>query len=258
DELKTAISSGGLYVFSLTQQYDDLGQKITPSGVTYGHAYSIADCISVMHNGQEMQLIRIQNPWGGGSEWVSTVSEGSQFWVDHPELAQKEADAKSSGGNYWIEREQFETLTGRTTFDVTMPLPLSTHTHTKSPLVYAFDETTAIAPPYTAQLCALATRKNDLTTIQVTTPTNLIFLARWLDGSGARNHQIKFANMSNTFVVQTDVTNSAGLGTKSVTLQPGTYKMLPCTQNMMADRGTLEITIMSDRDFVLSRNGAIA
>lgn len=252
-----AISNGGVYIFSLTQQYDASGIATTPLGVVYGHAFSAPETLFVSNpDGTATNLVRMSNPWGGGSDYQSEYSEGSQFWVDHPELADKLAVVSRAGGEYWVSWEQFKTLTGRTTFDVTMPLPLATHAHTKNPVVYVFDETTAITPPYTAQLCALATKKNDLTTIQVTAPTNLILLTRWLDGSGARNYQIKFANMSNTFVVQTSVTNSAALGTQSVTLQAGTYKMLPCTQNMMVDRGSLEITIMSDLDIVLARNGA--
>ena len=258
-QLADAIAHGGACIFSMSQQYDTTGAAITPSGVVYGHGFAAPDTIETTNpDGSLVQLVRIENPWGGGSDVVGDYSDNAPFWDAHPELASKRIDAQQAGGNYWVSYNYFCQLTGRTNFNVRVPLPLPSHPHVKPTLTYVFDETTAITPPYTAQLCALATKKNDLITVQVTEQTNLIFMTRWRGGVGGRNYQLKFANMSNAFVVLTDTTYNAGMGSKTVTLSPGTYKMLPCTQNMMVDRGTLEITIMSDRDFVLSRNGAIA
>ena len=116
-ELVKLAASGAIWVTSMTQQYDALGNKITPKGVVYGHAFGIVDAIE----GDGYQLFRIENPWGGGSDFISQYSDDAPFWSEHPELAQKKADSFAATGNYWVDFETLKKLSGKTSFNLTIP-----------------------------------------------------------------------------------------------------------------------------------------
>jgi Calpain family cysteine protease len=116
--ISKAIQSGAICVFAMSQQYDDAGAKITPPGVVYGHAFGLVGAIA----GSGFELFRIQNPWGGGKEYVSQYSDDAQFWIEHPELAQQAADSKSSEGNYWVDFKTLKKIAGRTTFELIIPV----------------------------------------------------------------------------------------------------------------------------------------
>lgn len=95
---------GCLVTFTYAQQYDAAGNKTTPAGVVYGHAFSICDFISETDpDGTWHKVVRVQNPWNSGREpdW-SNYSESSPFWATHPHLQPMLEKAKISGGNYWV------------------------------------------------------------------------------------------------------------------------------------------------------------
>lgn len=119
-ELANYAQTGCIWVISMTQQFDDLGNKITPKGVVYGHAFGICDAIQ----GEGFILFRIENPWSSASsqDYVSKYSDDAPFWNDHPELAQKKADSFAATGNYWVDFATLCKLSGKTSFNVTVPL----------------------------------------------------------------------------------------------------------------------------------------
>lgn len=116
-EFKAAIEADGQYVFSMSQQYDATGGKVTPSGVVYAHAFGAVEAIE----GPDYQLVRVENPWASGSDFVSEYSDDAPFWDAHPELAEYKLHSIASKGNYWVSWETFKKLTGKSTFDVKVP-----------------------------------------------------------------------------------------------------------------------------------------
>lgn len=117
DEFKDAIDADGIYVFSMTQQYDASGAKITPSGVVLGHAFGAVECVE----GPDYQLIRVENPWQSGSDFVSEYSDDSAWWDGHPELTELKSHSIASKGNYWVSWDAFKKLTGKSSFNVKVP-----------------------------------------------------------------------------------------------------------------------------------------
>jgi Calpain family cysteine protease len=110
--------NGAIWVISMTQQFDDLGNKISPPGIVYQHAFGVVDGIE----GNGYQLFRIENPWGGGLDYVSQYSDDAPFWDSHLELAQKKADSFAATGNFWVDFETLKKLSGRTVFILRVPL----------------------------------------------------------------------------------------------------------------------------------------
>jgi Calpain family cysteine protease len=116
------LEKGALYITSMTQQFDASGAAIKPAGVVYAHAFAVVDTLSVANpGGSKIELVRIENPWAGGSDYVSDYSEGAQFWIDHPDLGDKLADSCQSLGNYWVDWATFLKLSGKTKFAVLSP-----------------------------------------------------------------------------------------------------------------------------------------
>jgi hypothetical protein len=107
-----------MYTFSMRQQYDSAGVAVKPAGVVYAHAFGVVDAI----DGADYQLVRIENPWGGGSDFLSEYSDGSEFWATHPELKRKADDSLASGGNFWIDWATFQKLCRHDAYDVAVPV----------------------------------------------------------------------------------------------------------------------------------------
>jgi hypothetical protein len=119
EAFKAALERGGIYVTSMAQQYDAAGNKITPVGVVYGHAWAVVAAI----DGPDYQLVRLENPWGvTAKDFVSDYSEDSPFWTARPELAEYQAQAKASGGSFWIDWATLGRLTGKNVFNVVCPI----------------------------------------------------------------------------------------------------------------------------------------
>lgn len=117
----SAIALGGICVFSMVQQFDQAGAKITPHGVVLGHAFAAVDSLQVFDLSKAHQLVRIENPWGNGLDYVSDYSEDAPFWAQHPDIANKLADARCAGGDYWVDWPTLKKLAGRSIFNVWVP-----------------------------------------------------------------------------------------------------------------------------------------
>ena len=67
-------------------------------GIVLAHAFAVVDAIE--EDGH--QLVRVQNPWGAGKDFVSaTYSETSTWWANYPHLEPKRL-AAATGGNFWV------------------------------------------------------------------------------------------------------------------------------------------------------------
>lgn len=254
-EFADAILNGGVYVFSMTQQYDTAGVAINPLGVVYGHAFSAPETLTAINgDGTIANLVRVSNPWGGGSDYQSEYSEGAPFWADHPELADKLAVVSRAGGEYWVSWNQFKTLVGKTVFEVTVPLPLAIRPHIDY-FRYEFDGTPVMSSEWwnwNAELVANVPL-NRVKTLTLTEPTTLTLDIFWLNGSGPRHTNLKFLPVgSSTVAAQLNPEIWwGGNGQQQVTLKAGSYRIYPLTRSPNTDRGTLQVLVSSDKPFKL-------
>jgi len=59
-------------------------------GIPGGHAYSILSAIEVQTNsGEQVQLIRLRNPWGNNVQFKGDWGRNSPKWTEHPEVEQQ-------------------------------------------------------------------------------------------------------------------------------------------------------------------------
>lgn len=57
------------------------GDNEVMAGVIGGHAYSVIGVRTITHQGQEVRLLQIRNPWGCG-EWTGAWSDKDPNWTE--------------------------------------------------------------------------------------------------------------------------------------------------------------------------------
>ena len=89
------------------------GEKKNANGVVSGHAYSLLDILEFGHNGQDVRLLKMRNPWGKG-EWTGDWSDGSDKWT--PELRSKYSVVEADDGTFHIPFNAYMVNFACTTF----------------------------------------------------------------------------------------------------------------------------------------------
>uniref|UniRef100_A0A8C9U4F7 Calpain 9 n=1 Tax=Serinus canaria TaxID=9135 RepID=A0A8C9U4F7_SERCA len=80
----------------------------TPFGLVKGHAYSVTGIEEVSYRGQQVQLIRIRNPWGQ-VEWNGPWSDNSAEWRSvSPSEQRRLSQAARDDGEFWMKFEDFK------------------------------------------------------------------------------------------------------------------------------------------------------
>ncbi|XP_008500619.2 calpain-9 [Calypte anna] len=80
----------------------------TPFGLIKGHAYSVTGIEKVNYQSQEVQLIRIRNPWGQ-VEWNGPWSDNSLEWCSvSPSEKARLAQETQDDGEFWMKFEDFK------------------------------------------------------------------------------------------------------------------------------------------------------
>lgn len=51
-------------------------------GIVLGHAYSVISVFEFQAYGQNVQLMKMRNPWGKQGEWTGDWSDESDLWTD--------------------------------------------------------------------------------------------------------------------------------------------------------------------------------
>lgn len=257
EEFASAIERGGLCVYSLTQQYDGT-TPITPPGVVYGHGYSAPDTLKTVEpDGTETKLVFMSNPWGGGSDALSPFADDSPWWDTHPELAEKVAASRQSKGEYWVTWDMFCQLTGQTTYEVRVPLPLPEYPYIKC-IKRSFTDETAIASasnPF--NLIKLGQRLNDVIEVSLTQSSLMQCELKWASGSGNRNTSIVATDANNNALTRTNTVFWGASKTVPLSLKAkiGTYKLYPYTEAQETDRGELWVMFLSKVPFEMKVGG---
>ncbi|KAL0221484.1 hypothetical protein RCL1_001338 [Eukaryota sp. TZLM3-RCL] len=73
---------------------------ISRFGIVQGHAYSILQCVEV----DNLQLIKLRNPWGG-EEWNGDFSDNSNKWT--PKLKKRLELVAADDGTFWMTFQDF-------------------------------------------------------------------------------------------------------------------------------------------------------
>jgi hypothetical protein len=73
-------------------------------GVISGHAYSLIAIHEFEHEGSEVRLLKMRNPWGS-SEWTGAWSDNSSLWTD--ELREQLDSSAEEDGVFFIPFEDY-------------------------------------------------------------------------------------------------------------------------------------------------------
>lgn len=262
EEMAIAIGRGAVCLFSMTQQKDPVtGANITPSGVVYGHGFGLVGTLTANDlDGVPVKLVRLSNPWPGGGDFTTNnpYTDTSPFWDQSPELSAKRVETRGYSGEYWVDWSTFLQLTGKTEFEVKVPLPQPELPNVAT-LTYTFDDTTAIASNLLVNLWPLAAKNKNYIAITVTEKADIQIEQSWKSGSGDRHTSLKIQNVAKTFTQVAPTGGWAATKNNTITFpSAGTYYIFPVTSNMMLDRGELQLLFQSDKAFELKRLEAIA
>uniref|UniRef100_H3DGU1 calpain-2 n=1 Tax=Tetraodon nigroviridis TaxID=99883 RepID=H3DGU1_TETNG len=88
----------------ITSAYET--EAVTALKLVKGHAYSVTGAEEVSYRGEQVQLIRVRNPWGQ-VEWTGAWSDGSKEWnyVSRDEKAKLNHVAED--GEFWMSFSDF-------------------------------------------------------------------------------------------------------------------------------------------------------
>jgi len=86
------------------------GEGKTDNGLVTNHAYSITDSRKVQSSGQQLQLVRLRNPWGNDCEWKGAWSDGSNEWNQLSSEQKKDIGLVcDDDGEFWMDFHDFST-----------------------------------------------------------------------------------------------------------------------------------------------------
>ncbi|XP_026216535.1 calpain-9 isoform X1 [Anabas testudineus] len=105
--MKKALDRGSLMGCSIDITSSAESEAKTTTGLVKGHAYSITGLDMVNFRGQNIQLIRIRNPWGE-VEWNGPWSDNSREWnyIDKADKARLQQNSLDDG-EFWMEFGDF-------------------------------------------------------------------------------------------------------------------------------------------------------
>jgi Calpain family cysteine protease len=240
EEMLRSIKNGGYGRVGFDEQRDASGAVVTIPGLILDHAFGLIDALQVGNH----QLIRVSNPWGGGADYNSPLyGDDSQFWIDHPELADKKATALKHG-EFWMGWDELMSL-GHLTGKMRQPLPMPGY-----PSVVAFDHVfdafnkTIGRWPTVKELRKFKTYK-----FTITEPTEVIISTSWQsDSTGFRHSYMYLTNgVSTTSMIGRGYGWWGGDGYNKVTLIPGTYEFIAGCVDQNVDNGTLQVIVLSEK-----------
>ncbi|XP_030603936.1 calpain-2 catalytic subunit-like [Archocentrus centrarchus] len=104
--IKKGLSLGSLMGCSIdiTSAYES--EAVTSLKLVKGHAYSVTGAEEVHFRGQQVQLVRIRNPWGQ-VEWTGPWSDGSSEWSHISEDEKSKLNSVAEDGEFWMSYSDF-------------------------------------------------------------------------------------------------------------------------------------------------------
>uniref|UniRef100_A0AAX7UNL6 Calpain 2 n=1 Tax=Astatotilapia calliptera TaxID=8154 RepID=A0AAX7UNL6_ASTCA len=104
--IQRALSLGSLMGCSIdiTSAYES--EAVTSLKLVKGHAYSLTGAEEANFKGQQVQLVRIRNPWGE-VEWTGPWSDGSSEWSHVTEDEKLKLNNVAEDGEFWMSYSDF-------------------------------------------------------------------------------------------------------------------------------------------------------
>ncbi|KAJ0008813.1 hypothetical protein NQD34_016228 [Periophthalmus magnuspinnatus] len=94
--------------------------KVLPTGLVQGHAYSVTGVKQVQSQGKPVQLVRLWNPWGR-VEWNGDWSDLSPLWKTVSSQDRDLCHSVADNGEFWMSFQDFCQL--YTDLDICSPSP---------------------------------------------------------------------------------------------------------------------------------------
>jgi hypothetical protein len=261
EEFKAVTDAGGYGVITYKQPVDAAGVNISVPGIVTGHAFAVVDAIQI----DNLKVVRVENPWAGGSDYNSEfISDTSPIWDSHPEFAEQLKATKGIDGAYWITFEELQRLSNSMTVECKIILPYIQYPIQKM-FEYEFDDTFVNAGctdwPNLIELRRVAASKNDKVVLTCNEPTNFYITTLWLPGSTGSRHS--YVNVALDIDLNHAVPRipfaygwwhrpSIIKGKLEANLE---YHLYPATVSETTDRGKMQIFVLADKPFNLTRNG---
>uniref|UniRef100_H2M8N5 calpain-2 n=1 Tax=Oryzias latipes TaxID=8090 RepID=H2M8N5_ORYLA len=104
--IQKALCLGSLIGCSIavTSSYET--EAVTTLKLVKGHAYSVTAAEEVNVRGQQVQLVRIRNPWGQ-VEWTGAWSDGSREWNHISQEEKSKLNKVAEDGEFWMSYSDF-------------------------------------------------------------------------------------------------------------------------------------------------------
>ncbi|XP_077024412.1 calpain-9 [Tamandua tetradactyla] len=106
--LEKALKRGSLVGCSIDVRNAAESEAQTPFGLIKGHAYTVTGIDQVNFGGQNIELIRVRNPWGQ-VEWNGSWSDNSSEWCSVDPAEQKRlCHTALDDGEFWMAYKDFK------------------------------------------------------------------------------------------------------------------------------------------------------
>ncbi|XP_068436937.1 calpain-1 catalytic subunit-like [Clinocottus analis] len=89
-----------------TPQGETSANTVLPNGIVQGHAYAVTGVKTTLSQGQQVNLVRLWNPWGEG-EWKGDWSDTSMLWNTVSPEDREMCLKKRDDGEFWMPLEDF-------------------------------------------------------------------------------------------------------------------------------------------------------
>lgn len=105
--LRKAQDRQSLMCCSIEAKPNEIEAKLD-NGLVKGHAYTLTSINSVSVRGQDVELVRVRNPWGNEREWTGAWSDGSSEWKSISEDEKKKLNLSyDDDGEFWMGFSDF-------------------------------------------------------------------------------------------------------------------------------------------------------
>ncbi|XP_053730470.1 calpain-2 catalytic subunit-like [Synchiropus splendidus] len=101
-----ALDRGSLLGCSINITSASDSEAVTYRKLVKGHAYSVTGAVRVDYRGDEVELIRIRNPWGQ-VEWNGAWSDNSSEWRYVSDEDRERLRCRSEDGEFWMSFTDF-------------------------------------------------------------------------------------------------------------------------------------------------------
>uniref|UniRef100_A0A8C5CKP1 Calpain-2 catalytic subunit n=1 Tax=Gadus morhua TaxID=8049 RepID=A0A8C5CKP1_GADMO len=104
--IRKALDRGSLLGCSINITSAADSEAVTSRKLVKGHAYSVTGAEQVAYRGDQVQLIRVRNPWGE-VEWTGRWSDNSMEWRYVGDADRDRLKKSSEDGEFWMSFSDF-------------------------------------------------------------------------------------------------------------------------------------------------------